>query len=296
MRRCKSEYLEGVIHQAKKHPRKLWLEVNRLLGRQVRPHIQLLQTEDGEISDSQDIAEALNCFFTYRTQAMSANTPPRQTQKDSVVPVQFTFKPVEEKTVAELLSNVNKGKATGCDGISARALKLAETTLFPSLCGLFNQSITSATLPREWKSVNVTPVHKGGDETNMNNYRPISVLPIVAKILERIVFDQLYDYLQDHSLLTPHQSGFRPGHSTQDVLIKTMDDWRKELDSDHIVSALFVDLSKAFDTIDITICNVYFLRIARADQRWSWIQTRHSCEVNFHLQLALVLRVVILYL
>ena len=84
----------------------------------------------------------------------------------------------------------------------------------------------------------------------MNNYRPISVLPIVAKILERTVFDQLYDFLQEHSLLTPHQSGFRPGHSTQDVLIKTMDDWRKELDRDHIVSALFVDLSKAFDTID----------------------------------------------
>ena len=100
----------------------------------MQPHIQLLQTKDGEeISDSQDIAEALNCFFTYRTQAMSANTHPHQTQKDSAVPVQFTFKPVEEKTVAELLSNVNKRKATG---ISARALKLAGTTLAPLLCGL----------------------------------------------------------------------------------------------------------------------------------------------------------------
>ncbi len=81
----------------------------------------------------------------------------------------------------------------------------------------------------------------------MNN---ISALPIVAKIKERIVFNQLYDYLQEHSLLTPHQSGFRPGHSTQDVLIKTIDDWRKEMDKDHIVSTLFMDLSKAFDTID----------------------------------------------
>ena len=70
----------------------------------------------------------------------------------------------------------------------------------------------------------------------------------MAKILERIVFDQLYDYLQE--LLIPHQSGFRPGHSTQDVLIKTMDDWHKELDNDHIVLAFFVDLSKVFDTID----------------------------------------------
>ena len=71
--------------------------------------------------------------------------------------------------MAELLSSVNVRKATGCDGISARALKLAGTTLAPSLCDLFNQSITSATLPREWKSANVTPVHKGGDKANMNN-------------------------------------------------------------------------------------------------------------------------------
>ena len=111
-------------------------------------------------------------------------------------------------------------------------------------------SITSASLLSEWKSTNVTPIHKGGDHTAMNNYLPISVLPIVAKIKERIVFNQLYDFLQEHSLLTPYQSGFRPGHSTQDVLIKTIDDWRKEMDKDHVVSTLFVDLSKAFDTID----------------------------------------------
>ena len=141
MRHCKREYLEGVIHQAKKHPRKLWLEVNRLLGRQVQPHIQLLQTEDGKISDSQDTAEALNSFFIYHTQAMAANTSPRLARKDSAVPVQFTFKLVEERTVVELLSNVNMRKAMGCDGISARALKLAGTTLAPSLCGLFNQEL-----------------------------------------------------------------------------------------------------------------------------------------------------------
>ena len=189
--------------------------------------------------------------------------------------------------MAELLSNVNKRKATGCDGISARALKLAGTTLAPSLCGLFNQSITSATLPREWKSANVTPVHKGGDETNMNNYRPISVLPIVAKILERIVFDQLYDYLQEHSLLTPHQSGFRPGHSTQDILIKKMDDWHKELDSDHIVSALFVDLSKAFDTIDHKLLLEkldMFFGVRNEEKMWfqAYLESRFQRVISGH--------------
>ena len=112
-----------------------------------KAHIQLLQTEDGEISDSQDIGETFHHFFTYRTQAVAGNPPPRQAWKDSAIPVQFTFKPVEERIVAELLSNINMRKATGCDEVSATALKLAVTTLAPSLCGLFNQSITSATLP-----------------------------------------------------------------------------------------------------------------------------------------------------
>ena len=111
-------------------------------------------------------------------------------------------------------------------------------------------SFQTGQIPLEWKSANVTPVLKNGDETQMENYRPISVLPVIAKIMERIVFNQLYCFLQQHSMLTQHQSGFRPNHSTQDVLIKTIDDWRKSVDDDCIVGALFLDLSKAFDLID----------------------------------------------
>ena len=81
----------------------------------------------------------------------------------------------------------------------------------------------------------------------MENYRLISVLPVVAKAMERIVFNC---FLQKHSLFTQHQSGFRPNHCTQDVLIRTVDDWLKGVDNDHIVAALFLDLSKAFDMID----------------------------------------------
>ena len=78
----------------------------------------------------------------------------------------------------------------------------------------------------------------------MENYCPISVLPLVAKIMEHIVCNELYSFLQQHSLLTQHQTGFRPNHSTQDILIKTVDDWRKSVDNDYIVGALF---SKAYE-------------------------------------------------
>ena len=111
-------------------------------------------------------------------------------------------------------------------------------------------SLEIASIPLEWKSANVTPIPKNGDDSVLNNYRPISVLPIVAKVMERIVFDQIYNFLQHHSLLTPLQSGFRPEHSTQGVLVKMLDDWRMGIDADHIIASLILDLSKAFDTIN----------------------------------------------
>ena len=99
--------------------------------------------------------------------------------------------------------------------------------------------------PLEWKSAKVTPAFKNGDKIQIENYCPISVLPVVAKI---ITFNQLYSFLQPS--LTPHTTGFRPNHSTQDILFKTVDEWRKGVDDDDIVGALSLDLSKAFDTID----------------------------------------------
>ena len=162
----------------------------------------------------------------------------------------FALTPIDESTVIDLLRKLDVSKAMGCDNIQARALKLAAVAIARPLCSPFNMSLQTGQIPLEWKSANVTPVLKNGDETQMENYRPISVLPVIAKIMERIVFNQLYCFLQQHSMLTQHQSGFRPNHSTQDVLIKTIDDWRKSVDDDCIVGALFLDLSKAFDLID----------------------------------------------
>ena len=107
-------------------------------------------------------------------------------------------------------------------------IQLAATAVARSLCSLFNLSLETASIPLEWKSANVTPIPKDGDDTELDNYRPILVLPILAKVMERIVVDQFYNFLQHHSLLTPVQSGFRPEHSTQDVLVGMLDDWQRE--------------------------------------------------------------------
>ena len=105
-------------------------------------------------------------------------------------------------------------------------------------------------LPLEWKAANVSPVLKKGDSRVPSNYRPISVLPVLAKVLEKCAHQQVYTYMQNHQLLHPAQFGFRPGHSTQDAVLACIEDWRRSLDDDKLVGVAFIDLSKAFDSIN----------------------------------------------
>ena len=148
------------------------------------------------------------------------------------------------------LTNLNERKATGADGISAKLLRMAAPGIATSLTKLFNYSLKTGQISRDWKVAHVTPVPKKGVKELAENYRPVSVLPIVAKVFEAIVYNQLFVYLQDNFLLHSAQSGFRPLHNTQHVLLRSVDDWQAALDRDEIVGTILIDLSKAFDSID----------------------------------------------
>ena len=96
----------------------------------------------------------------------------------------------------------------------------------------------------------MTPVPKKGEKELVESYRPVSVLPIIAKIFEAMVHTQLYSYMETNSFILTAQLGFRPQHSTHDVLIRSVDDWRRALDKDEITGTIMIDLSKAFDSVD----------------------------------------------
>ena len=140
-------------------------------------------------------------------------------------------------------------KATGLDGISCRMLKMFAPAISDSLTALFNYSLEMGQVASEWKLARVMPVPKDCGSEKVDDFRPVSVLLVVAKLLELVVHRQLYAYLHKHSILNVAQSGFRPGHTTQDVLVATVDDWRQALDEGKVVGSVMLDLSKAFDTI-----------------------------------------------
>ena len=137
----------------------------------------------------------------------------------------FSFDEVSEDVVNKHLLALD---STGCDEISAKFLKLVRTFICKPLTIIINMSIRLNSVPNIWKQANVIPLYKGGD-IDIRNFRPISVLPIMAKILERITYDMIFDPFSINQLFSQHQSGFKPGHSTQGVLLHLCDDWAKEV-------------------------------------------------------------------
>ena len=108
----------------------------------------------------------------------------------------------------------------------------------------------SGTFPDDWKCARVTPLFKQGEASDLNNYRPISVISVIAKVFERIVYDQLYNCLSNEDIISTHQSGFRSLHSTVTALLKATDNWAFNTDRGNVNAVVFLDLKKAFDTVD----------------------------------------------
>ena len=128
-----------------------------------------------------------------------------------------------------------------------KILKISAPSLASPLTKLVNHCIRTSTWPTQWKLSNVTPVFKKDDASLASNYRPISILSAIPKILEKVMFDQLYNAFRP--VFSPNMSGFLKGHSCCTALVKMIDDWRLALDSKKVTGSIAIDLSKAFDSI-----------------------------------------------
>ena len=130
----------------------------------------------------------------------------------------FSFRPVSVKLVYNLLVKLSTSKATGMDNIAAKVLLMAALAVAPSLTEIFNMSIDTQQFPSEWKTAKVIPLFKRGQRSLLDKYRPISILPVVSKRMERILYDQIYEYFDQQNLFSKHQFGFRPYHSTTNTI------------------------------------------------------------------------------
>ena len=151
---------------------------------------------------------------------------------------------VRQNEILSLIRGINPDKAAGSDGISGRMLLLCDESIILPLHLIFTNIMSSSVYPDAWKLANITPIFKKGNKQLVSNYRPISLLPICGKILEKIIFNQMYSYLQANGLISRNQSGFRPGDSTTNQLLYLVNELHKAFDGKdkREVRSVFLDI------------------------------------------------------
>ena len=168
----------------------------------------------------------------------------------------FNFSKVTENEIVVIINNLKSKNFSGKDEISNKLLKSIKGEISKPLTIIINQCLETGIFPGALKVAKVKPLFKKGDNCCFNNYRPISLLPTISKIFERVMFTQLYSYFNINNLLSEQQYGFRSQHSTELACVKLVDYIIKEMDNIKdikIPAAIFLDLSKAFDTLNFDI-------------------------------------------
>ena len=167
------------------------------------------------------------------------------TNKDS-----FVLKTVTYQQVLNEINSIRNDCSTGCDNLPINLLKpLAETIAF-LMTTIINDCIRKCIFPEQWKVAKVCPIPKVHNPSQSKDYRPISILPIFSKMLERVIMNQLCLFVEDQLVYSKNQSRFRKNHSTNTLLIKMRDDILNAQDRGEVTIAVLTDFSKAFDTVD----------------------------------------------
>ena len=225
-----------------------WGTCKSMLGKGGEDSYPAMKNGDNYVTDNKSKADLFNSFFLSHSNidASNAELPGNDDINPAVVLDRIV---ATESDVKDLIKSIDPSKATGPDGISPRLLKEAGDAIVPSLTRLINLSLSCAKVPDSWKRANVIPIHKKDDKCLTNNYRPISLLSVVSKIMEKIVFKYVYNFLHANKLLTKFQSGFIPGDSTVNQLAYLYHVFSEALDKKKDVRIVFCDISKAFDRV-----------------------------------------------
>uniref|UniRef100_A0A8C7E0X5 Reverse transcriptase domain-containing protein n=1 Tax=Oncorhynchus kisutch TaxID=8019 RepID=A0A8C7E0X5_ONCKI len=162
----------------------------------------------------------------------------------------FSFTQIQIADVLKELQNLDPYKSAGLDNLDPLFLKLSATIVATPITSLFNLSFISSEIPKDWKAAAVIPLFKGGDTLDPNCYRPISILPCLSKVFESQVNKQVTDHLESHRTFSAVQSGFRAGHGCTSATLKVLNDIITAIDKRQYCAAVFIDLAKAFDSVN----------------------------------------------
>ena len=257
LRAEKKAWERNKLDKAQQSPNSIWRSVKSWLSWGNSGPPSKLSHNGTIISKPARVATIMNEFFINKVAKLKAKIP--ATESDPLAKLRevfynrqcvFKFRPVTQEEVMQIIKDLKNTKSSGMDFIDTWVVKLIAKEILPALTHIVNISISKAEFPHSWKVSKVVPLLKKDDPLLCKNYRPVSLLPVFSKILERAVFIQLVHYLEFNSLLNTNHHGGRQYHNTATALLQMYDQWLEEVERDLMVGVMMIDLSAAFDMVD----------------------------------------------
>jgi exonuclease III len=254
IRKAKRNYNKNLLRESAKNSKKFWSAIKTIFPAKGKSPIA--KSDNKSYSKPSVIASKFCSYFTNVATSLKQKTillkdfvwsTPFVNKNNTYTT--FRFKPVTVNEIFKQLKQLQRNKAAGVDNIPPGFLKDISIHIAIPLAHVINLCLKYGTFPNDFKIGKVTPIYKNGSKHNLDNYRPITVLVICSKILEKVIHNQLMCHLENHKLLSKFQFGFRRKRSTELAVTIFMDSIRKNMDQGKLTGAIFIDLSKAFDTL-----------------------------------------------
>ena len=277
IRNAKTNYWHNKFNEAQRDPKNTWNYINQILSRKVASnepptHIQI---DDKCVKNEKEIAEAFNNYFSKVGSNLSSTiknhqTSPLYSLRGDYSNTNFFIFGTTDEEVLKTIQKLKSKSSSGIDGINSKLLKQIATSILVPLTHIFNLTFTTGIIPDKLKIAKVIPIFKSGEKELTSNYRPISLLPTISKVLERLMFDRLTDYCSKYKILIDEQYGFRKSRTTEQAIIDFQDHIIQNINNKLWSLGIFLDLSKAFDTLnhDILINKLEYYGIRGLGQSW----------------------------
>ena len=259
LRLAKKNYFSRMLEKEKHNMRNTWQVLNSILKSSKKPiSSRFIKNGKTLITEPKEIANEFNSYFANIGPTLADSI--KHTGKDfnsylskSHFSATCFLRPTDVDEILQIIGNLGNRKSPGHDNIKSDIVKTVVHEISYPLMILINRSLSTGKVPNDMKKAKVIPIYKKDNPEEFGNYRPVSVLPTFSKILERIVHNRCYSFLVKHNILYQKQYGFRNKHTTYMAVLDFVKNISDAIDNDKVTLGIFMDLSKAFDTIDHNI-------------------------------------------
>ena len=282
----KKLYYSDLLHANKSNPKKTWQILNSFCGKNsIKSEITTIKNGDTLITDKKEIAQSFNLHFATIAEKVVSSIPKSNVSHKSYLPTQssyiFSLPTIVSDTILEMLNLLeSKSSQDGC-GMSIKFLKNIAYEIAYPLSLIFNLIFTTGKIPKQFKSSRTVPIFKSGDPQDVNNYRPIGLINVFSKIMEKIVCKYLSSFLEENDLLYKHQYGFRRRHSTIHPIIHFLNKVAMSSNLNEFTLAIFCDLQKCFDVLNRDILLDKLSNIGVRDMALEWFKNYFDDRIFF---------------